>query len=1117
MLSLPGVFLLEGEAQILRKRVGFASQNTPPFYAFLAITDSSVEAGLGVDYKIPASGSIAEISGALELGFFFGNSTGWYMNIGRDLPENKRVQAKILRIIDRAYFYLMLSSSGIRTGAGAGLGIDKRFGPAHVKLRAYLDLAGRISSRPMQIGGAIQAGIEGKISLFGVGIGIGAHFALSVDAPKPFIIAGEVYVCVKLIFVKKCAGVRFEWNFSNDLNIVAIQLLEANSVQALNVHTRENYNVAFDSSPSDNEVIPLDSFVDIEFKHAVNPLGVTNKIGGVSEVPRYRELLPPQRARAPQLTYEFIVENVILSPHNVAPPLLGFWQWNAPGHYTKIRLLSLSPLSFLGSGVPGGPSWSSDNALLSMECFGTVREEVCIDLNAFGEGGLLPAEALLSSQGVGLMLSSGLAGTIDTTGLYFNAGQSLTIYFPEPVVFVSLSLFTSTSGLSVRYYRRVANANLEYQDQLVEMSYLPGSMDESSSLLYDNAAVPIEKIVIESGFCDEVPGGGGEGSSIEEIPCKLDAIVSIMGLISELFRHESGFPGNPLAVTSSGWIPFVYKYLLTDVFNLCSSPPEPHSGQDLAEYYLGVLPEVTVQHVPTDESYGVYEIDIPGCVKFTLNIQLPKEQLTDVIRFECLRLAEEPCDGLFGFEGQAIRKDGTSIPFKGCLSAEFVRVNYGEPLTCISKLQSLCYQTLEDFQYNELVEATNSANSAGADINVIGSSFGQVIWEPDTTYEVTVHTKTKVFKDGTELVASYHESHTVEFRTEGPPGFFHQFPNGTLHPKYAALPAELKDKFKLKDLRHYIDLSTSYPNADGNLINAKPIFYEDVGIGLFFKQAYVRTMYSGSYRLGLKILDPAQIGQNAEVSFAQWIAGSAVESIEINAVNEILGSVACLGTEQFSSSSQGAVFTKNLKPLKCYTAVFMATKGDQEREVHRYVFETSRYPNFKAQVNSYLLQDAEGNDIEAAYLIRRNWGELTIPTFNTEDVLAYEQLVYGTLGLTDLPPADNTEFLILYNNDADTVVGVIVRNPEPFNDPKISTGILTDGMSLEINGTPLSVPVIHKDTSAMLFLANSSIEIGSEVTINAGFAFKQYEPDSGGYQNSSSVSVTFTKMLPINS
>ncbi len=72
-------------------------------------------------------------------------------------------------------------------------------------------------------------------------------------------------------------------------------------------------------------------------------------------------------------------------------------------------------------------------------------------------------------------------------------------------------------------------------------------------------------------------------------------------------------------------------------------------------------------------------------------------------------------------------------------------------------------------------------------------------------------------------------------------------------------------------------------------------------------------------------------------------------------------------------------------------------------------------------------------------------------------------------------------------------------------------------MSLEINGTPLSVPVIHKDTSAMLFLANSSIEIGSEVTINAGFAFKQYEPDSGGYQNSSSVSVTFTKMLPINS
>jgi hypothetical protein len=45
----------------------------------------------------------------------------------------------------------------------------------------------------------------------------------------------------------------------------------------------------------------------------------------------------------------------------------------------------------------------------------------------------------------------------------------------------------------------------------------------------------------------------------------------------------------------------------------------------------------------------------------------------------------------------------------------------------------------------------------------------------------------------------------------------------------------------LTSLRQYIDYQRSYPNADGNLLNSKPLFYDDgdnTRIFLFFAKAY---------------------------------------------------------------------------------------------------------------------------------------------------------------------------------------------------------------------------------------------------------------------------------------
>ena len=598
LLSLPGMFLLEGEAQILKKRTGFASPNTPPFYAFIMITDSSIEAALGVDYKMPASGStkgdIAEVTGALELGFFFGNSNGWYLNIGRDLPETKRVNAKLLRIINRAYFYLMLSASGIRTGAGAGLDFDKKFGPARVKVKAYLDLAARISVHPLQIGGSIQAGIEGSVKIFGVGVGISAHFGLSVDAPKPFIISGEVRVCVRII-IKKCANVPFKWEFNSDLNVVEIPLLEADSVNAMNVHTGETFPVEFDTG-SFSAVIPMDSFVDIEFKRAVNPLETTELIGGVAETPKYKELLPPKKARAPQLTYEFNVVSVELLPNDVfnipgaeVPDgaKIGFWQWNAPGHYTKIRLLSLSPLSFMSSGVPNGPSWSSDYAITNMDCVDTLIEETCIEIGAIGVNGLLPSETLVTSQGIGFQLSSGPAGIVGSS-LRFSGGQTLTLYFAEATSSVNFGLLTETDQLIVKFYQRVADDNLVYSDILVTTEEIAGPIN-AASLNYDDPTTPIQKIVIETGSCNLDSGSGGSVTP-DDLPCSEQIMADLVGLLNGLHKAGQDILDNPLDVTNNTWVPRLYKYLLGDTFHLCTKFRDCSGNGSLLERLLTFLP-----------------------------------------------------------------------------------------------------------------------------------------------------------------------------------------------------------------------------------------------------------------------------------------------------------------------------------------------------------------------------------------------------------------------------------------------------------------------------------------------------------------------------------------------
>ena len=341
LLSMPEMFLIEGKASALHKRMGINNTEDPPFYAFLVIDSQSIQAGLGVDFRTPErDGKIMNLRGEMQMAFFFGNSSAWYINIGRDLPVEKRVQARLFKLFD-AYAYLMLSNKGIRAGAGAKFSMEKKFGPVRAGLYAFLDIKGSISFKPLQIAGAIQlgGGLYLKISRFGIEIYIAA--GLSAEAPMPFIIAGFIEIKLKIAIFKVRIKLEFTWVIEKKVETAEVKLIDAADFssqtkadqypfRAINILSEEAFilkYLSFDGhgnpeSPDvrwDEYIIPMDSFIDIEFKRPVKPY-LNRYGGGVSPLPQFNEYVAPQKSRMPQVKHSFIIENVELKIWNPDKP-----------------------------------------------------------------------------------------------------------------------------------------------------------------------------------------------------------------------------------------------------------------------------------------------------------------------------------------------------------------------------------------------------------------------------------------------------------------------------------------------------------------------------------------------------------------------------------------------------------------------------------------------------------------------------------------------------------------------------------------------------------------------------------------------------------------------------
>ncbi|MDM1556993.1 hypothetical protein HX126_20780 [Chryseobacterium indologenes] len=470
---------------------------------------------------------------------------------------------------------------------------------------------------------------------------------------------------------------------------------------------------------------------------------------------------------------------------------------------------------------------------------------------------------------------------------------------------------------------------------------------------------------------------------------------------------------------------------------------------------------------------------------------------------------------------------------------------------CFTLFHEVNWLSVEDHHYNihiPSLEAVTSETKAAVD--AITRSI-QPVWRPDTAYYVKFTLKDTVDNG---QAPSETTSYAYAFRTAGPLGFFHldkdatygeleikdstnviedtigriRDQNGNLLPVVAG--EELTphpDLYPHTSLRAYIDYQRSYPNADGNIVSAKPLFYNDetTKVSMYFTSSYASKLmdgwdeYNGMKKLGgsMKILikDPVEditmvnpprlfssestviTSPDIAQTIEEWAVdpNPAIPPVMQQYFNMLNNGQNCTGIVNMKppKSVYRTIKFKGLKPQKLYTAQVMNfywgknnnidvtnmtedIKSKYAKEVHKFVFQTSRYADFTEQVNSCFIKYKDANGTEqtkqAVYSIQKAlttekikaaWEIIqTDPKKICNNPLSqsiamqyqhpFDRIVEGLFGIIPQEDAPTTEFNKIIDTTTGNVVAILVRNPEPFNHPRIPIEAVSRNVTLNQDG-----------------------------------------------------------------
>jgi hypothetical protein len=535
LLSIPSLFMIDGRAAVLSARLGLENPSEPPFFAFIAVGDNSLEFGFGADFKMPtSSGDILTLYAEVQAAFFFKDSTKWYVNFG---TKTNPITAKIIRILT-IKSYLMLSAKGIEAGARGDLSFNRSYGPIKVKAWAYIELGGKISFERPQFGAYMAAGVGADIDIKVVSLYASFDVLFGVEGAKPFKIYGEFRLCVKIKILwvfsfKFCGNLSIAWEFNSDVDRTPVNpMVTASSatsindlVKGVNMLSNETFGLAFLGSniPANlptavlESVLPLDTYIDFKSEKGFIPTAVSSIIGGVNNPPQhYEDLVPPEKIirgkEVRQVKHQYSVLSVELKSWN---PVTNSWQdyhpWKAlypsdpaldslragqfqktDGQYNTIRLLATSPFSYTEQGMPG---WyiPEQNGLTpgTLFCQGQARVSRCANFleKPLHHRYFCPDDNNLfySNQVAFLLLDhrpSGFAEIVPDPNV-FGFARSLRIEntyrlqmrLPRPSVQVSLLMSTHAQRVRVSYF-----ASLQ-DDTAMQVEYGnpdPGAADASA-------------------------------------------------------------------------------------------------------------------------------------------------------------------------------------------------------------------------------------------------------------------------------------------------------------------------------------------------------------------------------------------------------------------------------------------------------------------------------------------------------------------------------------------------------------------------------------------------------------------------------------------------------------
>ncbi len=514
LLSIPSLFMIDGRAAILSARLGLTDTKDPPFFAFVALGDNSLEFGFGADFKMPtSSGSIISLYADVQAGFFFKNQHPWYVNIG---TKTNPITARILTLITLKS-YLMLSAKGIEAGARGEFNFDRKYGIIKVRAWAYIEVGGHISFEKPQFGAYLAAGVGAEINIKIVELYVAIDILFGVEAPKPFLIYGKFRLCVKIkiawIFkFKFCGNLEVMWEFNKDVDRTPINPMINESstgtipqlVKGVNMLSNEVFELAYLPAPPSglpqsfkDTIIPLDTYVDIKSEKGFLPNAVGNLIGGVNNPPeKYTDLLPPEKTvkgkTLRQVKHQYSIENLVIKswngsswvdyhpykalyPNDPAVNSLKVGQFQkSDGQYNTIRILATNPFSYTEQGQPGWfvPEQNGITAA-TLFCKGKEKTPRCANFLAkplntkyycYDENYSFYANDVsfylmnkTDDEYASVTNEANVHGFAQS--LAFNNNNKLRIILPQASTKVDLRLSTFSQSVTIKYYSTLIDDN----------------------------------------------------------------------------------------------------------------------------------------------------------------------------------------------------------------------------------------------------------------------------------------------------------------------------------------------------------------------------------------------------------------------------------------------------------------------------------------------------------------------------------------------------------------------------------------------------------------------------------------------------------------------------------